>query len=812
MKLPQLSLTTKIANYFLLLALITVSMVGGVAYFRARGALKQAAFDRLNVAATLKEQEIVRWFEDRQRDFLHTSRMPDVQRNLKILLGSEDIEAKQKAYRVLDEYLTEIVHLKPSQREIFILDRSNKIVVSTNKEREGDYEILANITYVERVEAAANFAPIFYVSPITRKPAITLAKPLADRSGMILVDLDLERIDRIVREKTGLGETGESYLVGSLISKSSFIAGKVRSDLTNTKLTSPGIEAAMSGNSGYGLYRNYAEDSVLGVYRWLNEQDIALLVEISQEEAFNPARRLASEIVLVGLISALGLSIGVNWLARQLLISRRQLEKYSRKLQQKAQEAEAANSAKSAFLANMSHELRTPLNAILGFSQLMSRNDTITERQQESLDIINRSGEHLLNLINDVLEMSKIEAGKTTLNQEPFDLHRLLETIQAMFKIKAESKGLWFQFELAENLPQYIISDPRKLRQLLINLLSNGVKFTQTGGVTLRSFTCSSTQMQHNQVKLCFEVVDTGKGIAKAELNRLFDPFVQTAAGIQSQGGTGLGLAISKQFTELMGGTIKVDSILGEGSTFAFNIQVELINPDKQKIFNSFRRVKHLAPGQSEYRIAVVDDCETNRLALKQLLEAVGFYPCTANNGRDAIALWQEWQPDLIWMDMRMPVMDGYEATKHIKAHSGKNTVIIALTASAFEEQRAKILDAGCDDFVAKPFTEEVIFDKLIQHLGVEFVFEDRDIVFSVTSDRDRQDKKTISAKDINSLAPELVSQINQAAIAVDSSQIEQLITEIPEAEQYIAQALTQMLNDYDFDGIIDLSEAGINS
>ena len=784
-------------------------MVGGVAYFRARGALKQAAFDRLNVAATLKEQEIARWFEDRQRDFLHTTQMPDIQRNLKILLESGDKEAKQQADRVLTEYLTEIVRLKPSQREISILDRSNKIVVSTNRQKEGDYEILANITYVERVEAGASFAPIFYVSPITRKPAITLAKPLADRSGMILLDLDLERIDRIVREKTGLGETGESYLVGSLISKNSFIAGKVQSDLTTGKLTSPGIEAAMSGNSGYGLYRNYANDSVLGVYRWLNEQDIALLVEISQEEAFNPARRLASAIVLVGLISVLGLSIGVNWLARQLFISRRQLERSSQQLQQKAQEAEAANLAKSTFLANMSHELRTPLNAILGFSQLMSRDDTITDRQQDSLDIINRSGEHLLNLINDVLEMSKIEAGKTTLNQESFDLHRLLETIQAMFKIRAESKGLWFQFELAENLPQYIISDPRKLRQLLINLLSNGVKFTQTGGVILRSFTCPSNQSSPNKVKLCFEVVDTGKGITEAELNRLFDPFVQTAAGIQSQGGTGLGLAISRQFTELMGGTIKVDSVPGEGSTFAFDIQVELVDSANLKIFNSSQQVKYLAPGQPEYRIAVVDDRETNRLALKQLLKAVGFHPRTANNGRDAIALWQEWQPDLIWMDMRMPVMDGYEATKQIKAHSSSSTIIIALTASAFEEQRAKILDAGCDDFVAKPFTEGVIFDKLIQHLGVKFIFEDRD---SVASNRDLDKNKTLSANDINKLAPELVSKINQAAIAVDSSQIEQLITEIPQAKQYIAQALTQMLNDYDFDGIINLTETGIDS
>ncbi|MEL7011602.1 MAG: cache domain-containing protein, partial [Cyanobacteria bacterium J06588_4] len=207
----------------------------------------------------------------------------------------------QQAYKVLERYLVRVNEIKPSLREILILDRSNKIVFSTNKEREGNYEILANITYVENVEEGANFAPIFYVSPITRKPAITLAKPLENRQGMILVDLDLERIDRIVREKTGLGRSGESYLVGSLISKNSFIAGKSTSaeDLPDD-IDSPGIDAAMSGMSGSGLYRNYAEDSVLGVYRWLNEQDIALLVEISQDEAFDPARKLASAIVFVG--------------------------------------------------------------------------------------------------------------------------------------------------------------------------------------------------------------------------------------------------------------------------------------------------------------------------------------------------------------------------------------------------------------------------------------------------------------------------------------------------------------------------------
>lgn len=812
MKLPQLSSTTKIANYFLLLALMTVGIVGGVAYFRAREALKQAAFDRLKVAATLKEAEINRWFEDRQRDFLQTTQMPGVRADLDTLLNSSIASEKQQAARLLTQYLTRVHQIKPSIREIFILDRSNKIVFSTNQEREGDYEILANITYVEDVEIGAEFAPIFYVSPITSKPAITLAKPLENRQGMILVDLDLERIDRIVREKTGLGESGESYLVGSLISKNSFIAGKSKADRDiSENIDSPGIDAAMSGMSGSGLYHNYAGVSVLGVYRWLNEQDIALLVEINQDEAFAPARKLASTIVLVGLMSVLGLSIGVTWLSRQLTVSRLQLEESSHQLKLKAQEAEAANRAKSLFLANMSHELRTPLNAILGFSQLMVRDNNVTAENKASLKIINRSGEHLLNLINDVLEMSKIEAGKIALDNAPFDLHQLLLTIQEMFQIRAEAKGLWFRFILADDLPQYIVSDARKLRQLSINLLSNAVKFTSTGGVTLRAFVCQSNRLLNNKAdnkaQLCFEISDTGQGIAPEELDKLFDPFIQTKSGIQSQGGTGLGLAISRQFAELMGGTIKVTSVLGEGSIFAFDLQVELAKSSQAAVLSPSKIIKYLAPGQPKYRLVVVDDCETNRLALSKLLQSVGFELRMANNGAEAIALWQEWQPHSIWMDMRMPVMDGYEATRKIKSHpQGKETIIIALTASAFEEQREKAIQAGCDDFVPKPFSEQTIFDKLIHHLGVKFTYESEVEDLAVKSP---EATETLSVCDLKSLSPELVARLNQAAIAVDSSQIEQSLALIPDTQQHIARTISKMLAEYDFDAIIDLTAKG---
>lgn len=373
-------LTTKVASFFLLLSLLAIGIVGGVAFYRAREALKQAAFNQLSVAATLKEEEITRWFEDQQQDFLLVSQYPAVQKNLKFLLSTKKSHPDYLVTcNLISAYLIGVTQTKPALRELFVLDRSNQIILSTNKKREGNYEILANVTYFERVQPGETFTPIFYVSPITGKPSVTLATPLRStdgvRQGLILADLNLERIDQIVRERTGLGKSGETNLVGSLVTQNTFISkeDKINTQEFLTGISSQGIDAAISGISGFGLYRNYAKVPVIGVYRWLNEQDLALLVEMQQAEAFTPARQLAGTIVLVGLVSVGALSIGVYWLTQQLKISREQLENYSHRLEQKAQEALAANRAKSAFLANMSHELRTPLNTILGFAQLMTR-------------------------------------------------------------------------------------------------------------------------------------------------------------------------------------------------------------------------------------------------------------------------------------------------------------------------------------------------------------------------------------------------------------------------------------------------------
>ncbi|BAU64988.1 histidine kinase [Stanieria sp. NIES-3757] len=801
MKLWQKSPVEQVVNYFLLLALITVGVVGGVAYFRARQALQQSAFNRLSAAANLKEAEITRWFEDQQRDFLLTTQLPEVQKNFKILLN--DSVAKEQylnAYQEISRYLIEVVKIKPNLQEIYILDRSNKILLSTNPRREGEYEILANITYVEEVKLGDNFSPIFYVSPFTGKPAITLAKPIRNqqqqRQGMLLINLNLERIDRIVRERTGLGDSGETYLVGSLVSKNTFISRDTQSERDFPDgISSPGIDAAMSGMSGYGTYNNYANSPVLGVYRWLNDQDLALLVEISIDEAYTPARQLASTIILVGLISVLGLSVGVNWLSRQLTLSRQQLEI-------KAKEAETANHAKSLFLANMSHELRTPLNAILGFAQLMERDERLTSSQQESLAIINRSGEHLLNLINDVLEMSKIEAGRIMVNQESFDLHQLLQTIREMFQFRAESKQLSFNFVLAPDVPQYIVSDCRKLRQVLINLLSNAIKFTAQGGVTLRVTSVMApasltVESEKQPITIYFEVTDTGKGIAPEELQHLFQPFVQTATGIETEGGTGLGLSISSQFVELMGGKIEAKSKVGEGSTFSFQIQATLSNASVLKS-QSEVKIEHIAPNQPDYRILVVDDQEANCQLLAKLLQTVGFQTQIANNGQEAIAIWQAWQPHLIWMDMRMPIMDGYTATEKIKQYPDCNTIIIALTASAFEEQRAKILTAGCDDFVRKPFQETIIFEKIAQHLGVKYIYQEETRLDSTS---------LVATEDLSFMSAQWIEQLQQAAIAVDADSLTELISQIPATHHPLALQLTELVDNYDFDAIIDLTD-----
>ncbi len=379
----------------------------------------------------------------------------------------------------------------------------------------------------------------------------------------------------------------------------------------------------------------------------------------------------------------------------------------------------AASRAKSSFLSHMSHELRTPLNAVLGFARLMERDRDLSGEHRENLAIIRRSGEHLLGLIDDVLSFSKIEAGKLTLNERSFDLRRLLLEIEGMIRLRAEARGLALDFDLDPDIAGSVLGDDNKLRQVLLNLLGNAVKFTDRGGVGLRA--------RWRDEIADFEISDSGRGIAEKELKRLFEPFEQTGSGQYSIGGTGLGLAISRKLVRVMGGELEVTSAVGEGSVFRFAIRLSA--GGEAGLPAEPRRVLRLAPDQPPLRVLVADDAEDNRILLRRLLGRVGFEVREAADGGEALDTWASWRPHLIWMDMRMPVMDGYEATRRLRRaeskRAGDRTAVIALTATAFEHDRRQILAAGCDEMVTKPFREATIFDKLAEYLEARFVYEE---------------------------------------------------------------------------------------
>jgi PAS domain S-box-containing protein len=454
--------------------------------------------------------------------------------------------------------------------------------------------------------------------------------------------------------------------------------------------------------------------------------------------------------------------------------------------------AEAANKAKSAFLANMSHELRTPLNAILGFSSIIRQDPLLTKNHKRNIDIINRSGKHLLTLINDVLEMAKIEAGGVELNNAPFDLGGTVRDVIDMMLMRAKDRNLRLVIDQSSQFPRFIVGDEARLRQALINLIGNAIQYTQEGGVNLKLRTT-----QNELTHLLIEVEDSGPGISTEDQKHIFEPFVQLGKHGENKG-TGLGLTITRQFIKMMGGSIDLESTPGKGSLFRIDLPItEAKQTDIAQVMQiTTGKVTGLKPGEPEYRILIVEDQMDNQLLLSNLLQGIGLRIKVAENGKQGMELFQSWQPHLILMDRRMPVMDGEEATRKIRELPGGQTVkIVAVTASAFKEQQQKMVDAGIDDFIGKPYQPEEIYTCLSKLLDIRFQYEE--------SKEPKEQANTLTPEMLTVLPQKLRVELQEALQSLESRAIFQTIQQVAMYDQELYKNLIQCAENFDYPTIL---------
>ncbi len=619
-----------------------------------------------------------------------------------------------------------------------------------------------------------------------------------------------------------------------------------------------------------GEYAKVSEVEIL-------QYGLTITLEISAKPIFDNNGKIVFAIAVIQDISQR--KELENFLSNYQRTLEAEIVERTEQLQKTTFAAEAANRAKSTFLANMSHELRTPLNAILGFTQIVEPSPNLTIEDRENIRIIYRSGEHLLTLINQALDLAKIEAGRMTLFPTNFDLYCLLDELQEMFDLRARNQDLQLIFQRDADIPQYLRTDEVKLRQVLINLLSNAMKFTQIGGVSVRvrrklegisasgaiantaeitedgeivsplenstdsdleasnypEIPIISSQSEseilaktdnlniYNSLFLEFEIEDTGVGIAPEELGYLFQAFVQTSSGQKAQQGTGLGLTISNEFVRLMGGDLTVDSQLERGTIFRFEIEVSAVDAAAITTPKIIREVIGIERDQPYYRILIVDDRTDNRKLLVKMLSSLGFGVEEATNGREAVEMWESWQPHLILMDLRMPVMDGYEATIEIRSRiqrrkeeeqaEGKmdipnpefvNPKIVALTASTHEDKRSFSLLMGCDDFIRKPFRKMDIFDTLSKHLGVRYIYSDLTGSDAMGKGNNLSNSSNTLRASLPNLPAEWIDKMRQVIRSADFYLIEITIEKIRDAHPEFANILQGYLDNFDYQKILN--------